>query len=121
VVRPGNVSSYKDYSVHIDAGECGISRDDLRAALMAEGIETRTYFSPAVHRQELYRAFSAPVRGSLRRTEMLAEGILSLPIYYSLPLETVARVALAVKEAMPGSRRAAWAWADNRDHARVPR
>jgi dTDP-4-amino-4,6-dideoxygalactose transaminase len=121
VVRPGNVSTYKDYCVHIDAGECGISRDDLRAALMAEGIETRTYFSPAVHRQELYRAFSAPVRGSLRRTELLAEGILSLPIYYSLPLETVARVALAVKEAMPGSRRAAWAWADNRDHARVPR
>ncbi len=101
VVRPGNVSSYKDYSVHIDAGACGISRDELRAELLARNIETRAYFSPAVHQQGLYRTFSAAVRGSLRRTELLADGILSLPIYHDLPLETVARIALAVREAMP--------------------
>jgi len=105
LVRPGDVSSYKDYSVHIDAGACGISRDELRAALLARNIETRAYFSPAVHRQRLYRPFSA---SGLPRTETLADGILSLPIYHDLPLETVARIALAVGEAMP-------------QHARMPR
>jgi len=120
VVRPGNVSSYKDFSVHIDAGACGISRDELRAALLAENIETKTYFSPAVHQQRLYRAFSASVRGSLRRTELLAAGILSLPIYHALPLETVARVAQAVREAMPAPRRAAGRATDNRDAPATP-
>jgi dTDP-4-amino-4,6-dideoxygalactose transaminase len=103
-VRPGNLSSYKDFSVHIDAGACGISRDELRAALAAQNIETKTYFDPAVHQQRLYRPFSRSARGSLRRTERLAAGILSLPIYHGLPLETVARVALAIREAIPDAR-----------------
>jgi len=123
-VRPGNVSSYKDFSVHIDAGVCGISRDELRAALLAENIETKTYFSPAVHQQRLYRAFSASARGSLRRTEMLAAGILSLPIYHGLPLETVARVALAVREAVAGAPAAplpAQTIRSVAEHARMPR
>ncbi|HXN46275.1 MAG TPA: DegT/DnrJ/EryC1/StrS family aminotransferase [Bryobacteraceae bacterium] len=101
MVRAGNVSSYKDYSIHIDAGACGSSRDELRGALLARNIETRAYFSPAVHQQGLYRTFSAAALGSLPQTEMLADGILSLPIYHDLPLETVARIALAVREAMP--------------------
>ncbi len=107
VVRPGNMSSYKDYCVHIDEAEYGISRDEVRTALFAQNIETRTYFSPAVHQQRLYR----PGPG-LRRTEVLAEGILSLPIYHSLPLETVARVANTVRDAAPATSRF--------EYARVP-
>jgi dTDP-4-amino-4,6-dideoxygalactose transaminase len=107
VVRPGNVSSYKDFSIHIDAGACGISRDELRTALLAQDIATKTYFCPAVHRQRLYQAFCASARGSLRRTELLAAGILCLPIYHGLPLETVARIALAVRKAIPDPHRAA--------------
>ena len=103
-VRPGNLSNYKDFSVHIDAGAFGSSRDELRAALAAQSIETKTYFDPAVHQQRLYQPFSRSARGSLRRTERLAAGILSLPIYHGLPLETVARVALAIREAIPDAR-----------------
>lgn len=131
-VRPGNVCAYKDYSIHIDAARCGITRDGLRAALSVENIETRAYFFPAVHQQRLYartagtdscahalrlgRRSLSPAnqqrlyedvppasRRSLRRTERLAAGILSLPIYHTLPLDTVRRVALEVRNAIPSS------------------
>src|SRR5262249_31671025 len=43
-VRAGNRSSYNMFSISVRAPEFGLSRDELRAALAAENIETRSYY-----------------------------------------------------------------------------
>ena len=56
-VFPGNLSCYKDYSIHITAKLFGLTRDALAAALLLENIETKRYFFPPLHQQTLYREF----------------------------------------------------------------
>jgi dTDP-4-amino-4,6-dideoxygalactose transaminase len=49
-VHPGHASTGKDLTIAIDA-DYGLSRDVLGIALAAEGVDTRCYFDPPVHRQ----------------------------------------------------------------------
>jgi len=88
-VRPEDRSTYKDYSVHIDAGVFPLDRDRVAGMLAASEIETRKYFWPSLHRQKLYKCFYHPSREPLHNTNRVSEGILSLPIYESLPDEAV--------------------------------
>lgn len=96
-VCPGDVSSYKDYSVQVNAGKFGVNRDELASALLADNIETKKYFYPPLHQQALFRPFVAGKPVSLPVTVFVAEGVLSLPIYESLPDETVDKVAFAIR------------------------
>lgn len=96
-VHPADTHTFKDYSVHITAGSFGMARDQLAEALLAENIETKKYFYPPLHKQDLYRGFHSPGDPDLSHTDYVADGILSLPIYESLPDETVARVAEAIR------------------------
>ncbi len=48
-------STWKDFTIAIDRAAFGVSRDILRRALAADGVDTRTYFDPPVHRQHAYR------------------------------------------------------------------
>jgi dTDP-4-amino-4,6-dideoxygalactose transaminase len=74
-----------------------VARDRLAAGLLELNIETRKYFYPPLHRQKLYRRYHDPARDSLPATDSVSTGILSLPIYESLPDESVDRIALAVR------------------------
>ena len=96
-MRPEDVHTYKDYSVHISSEQFGINRDELAGALLAENIETKKYFWPPLHKQKLYRAYYDPARGALPNTDYVTGNILSLPIYESLPSETVDGVAAAIE------------------------
>lgn len=91
---PGHVSSYKDYSVCVDPEAFGMTRDELAGALLRENIETKKYFYPPLHQQELFRPFAA---ADLPVTEAVAGSVLSLPVYESLPAETVRQVAWAIR------------------------
>jgi len=90
-VHLGDVNTYKDYSIHITPELFGVTRDALAKGLLAENIETKKYFYPPLHEQDLYRRFHDPARGGLAQTEFITRGILSLPIYESLPDETSER------------------------------
>ena len=59
-LAPGDESTYKDFTVVVDESAFGVDRDVLALALRAEGIDTRCYFSPPVHRHEAYRGLLAP-------------------------------------------------------------
>jgi dTDP-4-amino-4,6-dideoxygalactose transaminase len=96
-IRPGNVSGFKDFSIWIDPRAGRVSRDRLAAELLAENIETRKYFYPPLHRQKLFREYFRPDQDCLRLTDMVSEGVLSLPIYESLPDEWVEKIALAIR------------------------
>jgi dTDP-4-amino-4,6-dideoxygalactose transaminase len=95
-VHPQDVNTYKDYSIHITAEKFGMTRDELAEGLLAENIETKKYFYPPMHMQTLYRSFHKPAKRDLRQTEEVTGGILSLPIYESLPDSTIETIAHAI-------------------------
>jgi dTDP-4-amino-4,6-dideoxygalactose transaminase len=95
-VHPQDVNTYKDYSIHVTPEKFGLTRDELAAGLLAENIETKKYFYPPMHKQTLYRSFHDPAKKDLRNTEEVTGGILSLPIYESLPDSTIETVAEAI-------------------------
>lgn len=96
-VLPGDLSTYKDYSIHVSSHAFGMTRDALAEALLAENIETKKYFFPPMHKQRLYSCFHNVERGGLSRTDYVTDGIVSLPIYESLPDATVEQIAYAIQ------------------------
>ncbi len=77
-IDPCDRSTFKDFTVTIDERAFGMPRDLVVTALSAEGIDTRCYFSPPVHRQRAY-CDVAPVH--LPITDTVASRVISLPIY----------------------------------------
>lgn len=95
-VRSDDVSTFKDYCVHVEPAAFGCTRDELMAALKAENIEARRYFYPPLNRQALYREY-AREGPPLIHTDRISGGVLSLPIYHSLEDQTVNTVAYAIQ------------------------
>jgi dTDP-4-amino-4,6-dideoxygalactose transaminase len=93
-VLPGNRSSYKDFSLTVDAEQFGISRDEFSKALAVENIDSRKYYDPPVHQQTAYRQF-APIDDRLKVTEQLARTSLSLPLWSHMTTETVLEMCQA--------------------------
>lgn len=85
-----DVSTYKDFTVFVDESQFGLDRDSVVRALAADGIATRCYFSPPVHRQQAYAGISGP---PLPITDVAASGVISLPMFADLGTETAERVA----------------------------
>jgi dTDP-4-amino-4,6-dideoxygalactose transaminase len=96
-VLPGDLSTYKDYSIHVSSDAFGMTRDALAEALLAENVETKKYFFPPLHKQRLYSSFHNEEPGDLSRTDYITDGIVSLPIYESLPDATVQQVVYAIQ------------------------
>jgi dTDP-4-amino-4,6-dideoxygalactose transaminase len=95
-ILPGDFTTYKDYSIHVSPDAFGMTRDALAEALLAEKIETKKYFFPPLHQQRLYKSFRGVNREDLAHTEYVTNGIVSLPIYESLPDATVEQVSYAI-------------------------
>jgi dTDP-4-amino-4,6-dideoxygalactose transaminase len=85
-----DVSTYKDFVITVDPQAFGVTRDVLVLALAAEGIDTRSYFDPPVHRQHAYREVS---HVDLPATEEVSSRIVALPIFTELRNDEVERVA----------------------------
>ncbi len=96
-VHCGNRSSYKDYTIRIDPDLFGMDRDALRVALAAEGIDTRLYYVPPVHRHTTYRELVAAQKPHLPVTESVASQVLSLPMFSHMDSQSVTRVARAIR------------------------
>jgi dTDP-4-amino-4,6-dideoxygalactose transaminase len=93
-VAPGDASTWKDFTVSVDAAEYGVDRDALVTALRAEGVDTRCYFDPPVHRQQ---AYAAPAPTALPVTERVASSVVSLPLYRDLAPVTVDQIVDVVE------------------------
>jgi FlaA1/EpsC-like NDP-sugar epimerase/dTDP-4-amino-4,6-dideoxygalactose transaminase len=89
-----DVSTYKDFTVAIDPHEFGLDRDQLKAVLASEGIDTRTYFDPPVHRQQAYRH---EPRAILPVTDAVSRAVVSLPIYPDLTAADVDAVVGVIR------------------------
>jgi len=93
-IAEGNRSSYREFSITINADMFGLSRDHLARALAAENIDTRKYYDPPVHRQTAYREFASTTT-SLPNTDKLAGCSLSLPMWSHMDDETASRICTA--------------------------
>jgi dTDP-4-amino-4,6-dideoxygalactose transaminase len=78
-VPEGATTSWKDFSITIDPKAFGASRDDVRAALASQGVDSRAYYSPACHRMDAFAGYHDG-RGPLTATDRLAATSLSLPM-----------------------------------------
>lgn len=97
-VRARDRSSYKDFSIKVEPGAFGLTRDELAAALAAENVETRKYYDPPAHRHTAYRHL-APPDEALPNTMLLAARSLSLPIYSDMEPAVVSKICTAVRTA----------------------
>jgi len=95
---PGALSSHKDFSITIDPTRFGMTRDSVRRALAARGIETRAYYDPACHNQTAFEHFYDRTR-ALPATELLAARSLALPIGAHVDEAVVEEVCDAVATA----------------------
>jgi dTDP-4-amino-4,6-dideoxygalactose transaminase len=98
VVPEGDRSTLKDFTITVDADSFGTDADGLAAALAREGIDTRRYYAPPVHRMRAYRGIGTS-RGTLRRTDAAASSVLTLPLWTDMKEEDVEKVALAIARA----------------------
>ena len=94
VVPVEHVSTYKDFTIAVEADELGIDRNQLVAVLATEGIDTRNYFDPPVHRQQAYQDL-APV--DLPSTEAVSGSVVSLPLYPDLSVDDIDSVVEVIR------------------------
>ncbi len=92
-VPTGRRSSVKDFTITI-GDDFGTDRDLVVAALKAEGIPTRPYYSPPIHKQTSYADIQS---GPLPVTESLAAGVISLPIWSHMEVEMVEKIIGAIE------------------------
>jgi len=107
-VRPQDRPSFKDFSVRVRAAEFGLTRDELAAALDAEGVDTRAYYVPPVHRLTAFAATGPAFDERLPETARLCDEVITLPAYGRLETGDVERIAacmIALHEQAPRVRR----------------
>ncbi len=95
-VPEGDRSTFKDFTVLVDAATFGADAGALATALAAEGVDTRRYYFPPVHAMRAYRRLAGP-NGSLAVTEAASAQALSLPLWADMRSEQVLRVAEAIR------------------------
>jgi dTDP-4-amino-4,6-dideoxygalactose transaminase len=96
----GDRSTYKDYSVLIDAEGFGIDATAVAEGLGADGIETRRYYSPPVHAMRAYR-HSGTHAATLPTTEWAAARVLTLPLWVGMTDAQVSGIAGAITRLRP--------------------
>jgi dTDP-4-amino-4,6-dideoxygalactose transaminase len=94
-VAEGDRSTYKDFTILVDAERFGMDAAALATALAAEGVQTRRYYAPPVHRQRAYR-WVGPANGALPETDRAAARVLTLPLWTGMADDQVDRVGQAV-------------------------
>jgi dTDP-4-amino-4,6-dideoxygalactose transaminase len=95
-VPVGDRSTFKDLTILVDPDWYGTSADALKDALAAEGVDTRRYYAPPVHRMRAYRGVTVG-NGGLPVTDRASQRALSLPLWPGLTREQIELVALAVE------------------------
>ncbi len=97
-------TNYQYLVLEIDAGDTGLSRDDLMRVLHAENVVARRYFYPGCHRMEPYRSYQPQAGLLLGNTERLASRVLVMPTGTGVGTEDIDKVCNIVAEAVRNGR-----------------
>ena len=96
-VAPYDRCSYKDFTILIDSTAFGATRDEVQKKLARQGIASRRYYYPPVHRIKAYHPW-AGLQGLLPVTDRVSSTALSLPLFPDM----TEREALVVCHAIRG-------------------
>jgi dTDP-4-amino-4,6-dideoxygalactose transaminase len=91
----GLTSVWAQYTIRLARGR----RDELAAALKAEGIPTAIYYPIPLHKQEAYKHFPAS-RSGLAVSERLPDEVISLPMHPYLDEPTQIRIIDSLRAAL---------------------
>ena len=89
----GDVSTFKDLTLVLDPEVFGLTNVELAGALKAEGIDSRRYYAPPIHRQQAYAHLA---HRDLPVTDEMAARVLTPPLYSHMTLEQASRVGEVV-------------------------
>lgn len=92
-VPKDDVSTYKDLTLIVGA-DFGLTSPQLARALKAEGVDTRRYYYPPIHRQKAYAQL--PRERDLPVTDQVADSVLTVPLWSHMTASDVGRLADAV-------------------------
>ncbi|CAN5768183.1 aminotransferase class I/II-fold pyridoxal phosphate-dependent enzyme [soil metagenome] len=84
--------------------DCPVTRDALVAALQAENVLARKYFSPGCHGMKFYREMFPHAGVMLPNTERAADGVIVLPTGTTLPDSAVGTIVSVIKKLVERSR-----------------
>ena len=90
---PETITSPAFAPVLINPDRLGLTADELHDALLAEGVETRRYFSPPLH---MHPAFASSASDTLPAAEHLAARILCIPLSSHLSFDDLDLVVSAI-------------------------
>ena len=97
-ISPNDQSSYKDLSIVVDEELYGLTQRQLEKSLLAEGIHTRVYYSPVVHKMKAFSQFADEnIEEQLPNTLYLEFHSLSLPIYSDMQDDEIDIVCESIK------------------------
>ncbi len=105
-VEEGDSSTFKDLTVLVEPDEFGLTAAQLGAALKADGIDSRRYYFPPVHRQ---KAYADLVQASLAVTDWAADRVLSPPLWSHMTdgqVDAMASAVMRIAEHAPAVREA---------------
>ncbi len=100
-VGPGDVHARHLYTILVDEGEAGLSRDALYDALTERGIGVSIHFR-ALHLHSYYRERFGFTRGQFPRAEWISDRTLSLPLSGATTDEDAERVVSALRSLLAG-------------------
>jgi dTDP-4-amino-4,6-dideoxygalactose transaminase len=90
--QPDTKPNFGYFPILVDAGEYGMSRDQLFQVLRNCNIISRKYFYPLISRAPCYAALPSAEPARLPIAEHTARQVLCLPIYGTLESQTVRRI-----------------------------
>ncbi|MEA2558414.1 MAG: perosamine synthetase [Actinomycetota bacterium] len=80
----------------------GIDRDRLVERMNADGVETKAYFEPPIHRQPVYAGRTECIPAPLLETERASSNRLIVPFFGTMTRDQVDRVAVTLRAALGG-------------------
>jgi dTDP-4-amino-4,6-dideoxygalactose transaminase len=93
--------------VEVDRRAAGMTRDEIVAALHAQNVLAKRYFSPACHRMPPYALAYDARRSPLPRTERLCDSLLQLPTGSGVSRVDISRIGEFLRTLTARKRRAA--------------
>lgn len=97
---PADRTTSGNYFTLLIGPEARADRERVITSLSARGIETKRYFHPPVHAQELFRRVPSRVAGDLRHTVAASAESLALPLFSEMGEAAQSRVCEALEEVL---------------------
>lgn len=88
-------TTYKDIAILVDSDRFGLDRNRLANALNAEGIPTRFYFNPPLHRMKCYSEYKFL---NLPITDYISDNIICLPFFAEMSYQQIETIVEAIKD-----------------------